>query len=755
MKLKIVLKKSSKNFDLVGCVCWCGPDEVYSAGDNHEITKWNLATGEHSLVAKLPDDFYPTDIKCAYKSANTKQQSNSNDVLAIGSTDGRLMLMSRNGRVEKLVEAHLGAIPSLNWNHEGTDLITGGEDGQLKIWSRSGMLRSTLRQSSCAVHSVAWSSSCDHVLYASDRQLTIKPIQTNVKNLNWKAHEGLILCVDWNHTNNLIISGAEDCKYKIWDSYGRIIYTSSSHEHPITSLSWSPSGHLFVVGAFNLIRLCDKLGWSHSLDKPSSGSLYNLCWSRDGTQVVGGAGGGAVLFARLSDWVHEWQNLEIQVSGAKAIQVRNISNDARDHLEVKDRIINTSIRYKYLIVVTSSKCYVYSVNNWHTPAVEFELKECIVSMIQQSHRYFMLLNSSSINIFSYDGRLVSSPKSTSLNLDPYNRHAVVISDDVLVIRDKLDEKTVYVFETVTGKMTEVMELGLEMSGKASDRKMTVVDRNRDLHIIVVRGAGSPRRVVKVGRVVESLCWHDDRSMFACISESQVIVFVCPSAGFIDRSLMEKAVIVRDASEYGKNPQIQSFHGNNVQLKRGNGSMVSCHVTPYAGMLLECVEASKWEEAVKLCRFVNTEAMWACLAALATNQKNLNTAEVAYAALNEPEKVKFLQHIKQETRKEVQSSELALFSNNVHQAEGILIQSGLIFRAIMLNVNLFQWERALELSLKHKTHIDTVIGHRQQYLNKFGKKETNKYFIQNSEGVKVNWETIKAKMQAEYQNEKSQ
>ena len=33
--------------------------------------------------------------------------------------------------------------------------------------------------------------------------------------LQWKAHEGVILTVDWNPVNNLIVSGAEDCKYKV------------------------------------------------------------------------------------------------------------------------------------------------------------------------------------------------------------------------------------------------------------------------------------------------------------------------------------------------------------------------------------------------------------------------------------------------------------------------------------------------------------------------------------------------------------
>ena len=30
------------------------------------------------------------------------------------------------------------------------------------------------------------------------------------------------------------------------------------------------------MGSFNTLRLCDKIGWSHSLDKPSTGSIYKV-----------------------------------------------------------------------------------------------------------------------------------------------------------------------------------------------------------------------------------------------------------------------------------------------------------------------------------------------------------------------------------------------------------------------------------------------------------------------------------------------
>ncbi len=70
-----------------------------------------------------------------------------------------------------------------------------------------------------------------------------------------------------------------------------------------------------------------------------------------------------------------------------------------------------------------------------------------------------------------------------------------------------------------------------------------------------------------------------------------------------------------------------------------------------------------------------------------------------------------------------------------EAEGVLLQAGLVFRAIKLNIKLFRWERALELALRYKSHVDTVIAHRQRYLQSFGRTEANADFLKYSEGVR--------------------
>ena len=76
------------------------------------------------------------------------------------------------------------------------------------------MLRSTIATSANSVYSAAWGPDSNAVLYCSGKDLHVVPLH-NSKKLGWQAHDSLILKTDWSCVNDLIISGAEDCRYKV------------------------------------------------------------------------------------------------------------------------------------------------------------------------------------------------------------------------------------------------------------------------------------------------------------------------------------------------------------------------------------------------------------------------------------------------------------------------------------------------------------------------------------------------------------
>ena len=60
--------------------------------------------------------------------------------------------------------------------------------------------------------------------------------------------------------------------------------------------------------------------------------------------------------------------------------------------------------------------------------------------------------------------------------------------------------------------------------------------------------------------------------------------------------------------------------------------------------------------------------------------------------HQADKVQFILNIKDIPVKDARNAEMALLCGNPHDAEAILLQAGLIFRAILLNIQLYNWDR---------------------------------------------------------------
>ena len=116
-------------------------------------------------------------------------------------------------------------------------------------------------------------------------------------------------------------------------------------------------------------------------------------------------------------------------------------------------------------------------------------------------------------------------------------------------------------------------------------------------------------------------------------------------------------------------------------------------------------------------------------------------------------MQYILHIKEIPTNEGRNAELALFRRQPYEAEAILLQSQLYYRAIKMWIRLFNWDRALELAVSQRTHVDTVLMHRQRYLGQYGKEETNKHFLQYQSKIEIDEEKIEAKVAAEKQKER--
>ncbi len=190
------------------------------------------------------------------------------------------------------------------------------------------------------------------------------------------------MCCDWSPVNNLVLSCGEDCRYKIWDLYGRLLFASTPIEHVITSVSWAPHGKTFAVGAFNLLKLCDRSGWSSCCETPNTGSLFQISWCPDGTCLAAATGSGEVVFGSIVGRTVTYTTMEASLDESEntsslTVRENSSTNSFVEELDFRDAVIDFSLHQKGLVVVTNYQVFIYSLNQGTlntTPQVE-DLKE--------------------------------------------------------------------------------------------------------------------------------------------------------------------------------------------------------------------------------------------------------------------------------------------------------------------------------------------------------------------------------------------
>lgn len=82
--------------------------------------------------------------------------------------------------------------------------------------------------------------------------------------------------------------------------------------------------------------------WSHFLDKPKVGSVYNISWSADGTQLAGAGATGHVFLANVIERKVSWTTYEATLASRRTVTVAEFTNNTEDRLDFRDRVVKVS-----------------------------------------------------------------------------------------------------------------------------------------------------------------------------------------------------------------------------------------------------------------------------------------------------------------------------------------------------------------------------------------------------------------------------
>uniref|UniRef100_A0A336MI21 CSON001587 protein n=1 Tax=Culicoides sonorensis TaxID=179676 RepID=A0A336MI21_CULSO len=745
MKFKTNLSKEIKNKGTLSSIGWASNEEVYSCTDDHQLYKWSANSRDAVQVAKLPDDFLPSDLHWLLKTAGGAKGS---ETLLISSTDGRFIILNKSARVERSISGHVGVITSIRWSPDGAGLLTSGEDGVIKVWSRSGMLRSTIVQNEGPIRCARWAPNSQSIVYCQGGTISVKALAANSKVVKWKAHDGVIYCLSYG-CNQLIASAGEDCRYKIWDPHGANIFTSSQDDFAITSIDYNLDGDLLAVGGFNMLKLCHPTGWSYSNTRftdDSVGSLFGLTWSTDGTQVSAGSGSGHLIFGYIIEKEMICKNLKATVKSRKTMILEDILTRTSDSLDFSERIIKWELGYGYLVVATATQIQIFAEKYINTPIIIDGKQE--VRIIVLGKKYFLVVDSSSIWIYSYTGRLHLNPRyaGSQAQVSLLSKTCISLGLDYIAVRDTSDHSIIHIFDLLPGatrqdephvikNKTPILELLVCRSGNSENQYLCFIDTNRDLFVVSIP-SGPDFIINKIGTQVISGMWSSESNIYVGLHDACYSVWYCAGEASIDPTLIALTTVTYNTSEFGKNVTIESFEGSYITF-RSSGATFTISIKPYFEALHQFVNDGMWKKALQICRTFNNTVLWATLAATATKQNEIEICEEAYSASIQVDKVNYLQHIKSLPKASPeQMAENSVVNGRTTEAEVILMNNRRIKEAVEFCIRMHRWERALEIAQKYSDgelteHVQTE---RIKYLLALSKDEWIQGFLTLSGGI---------------------
>ena len=653
----------------------------------------------------------------AWSPTSGKDQSSSSETFATGGSDGVVRFVRCNGRVDKTLDAHRGAVTSTRWTNCGGFLLTSGEDGVVKTWSRSGNLHATLAVGDAAVYACAWSPRAavfggdGAVVFGRGNNLRIvstadvgsKEQSAAKKNVPgnevkaWKAHDGVVLSIDWCPAlDGRIVSGGEDRRYKVWDGHGQILFISPARDHAITAVRWSPTGQHFAAGSFDSVWLCARDGWTNGSNDTGVGSAVSLAWARDGSSVAGCGGKPPFVFTgAVVDVEHLWDDIVVSRCGVTKlceVTIHTFRNE-RSALDTVDdgvstytlktgteRVSRLSWRHGILLVVSPKQICLHKSGAWQTPVATVDVSDCVV-FIDQSRTGFAFVTATSdvVHVYTYDGQKVCDLRSDGLFPQSLDENVFSKSPDCVTFVDRSaggDSMTCVDLShsSSNGKQSgdgsgykiphsaKIQAVKLNQVGDASSgfRILAFLDSNKDLWLKRVEfagtaaGGGHASSCVKIKSMVDCFAWSEKCDALVAVSRSQIVAWRCPVVFFTDNDLVGLTTTSKDLVGHGVgNAQtkgmltITRFDGARVTVQNDDGARVTTSLCANSAFFPQLHNhavgekgtAKQWDKAIRLCRFAKDSTLWATLATHAMNVNELETAEIAYAALEQIEKVR--------------------------------------------------------------------------------------------------------------------
>ena len=157
-----------------------------------------------------------------------------------------------------------------------------------------------------------------------------------------------------------------------------------------------------------------------------------------------------MIFGYLVERSLNWGHIEATLTEENRVHVVDMFHEVSHDLDFRDRIVNMSLGFNYLVATSITQCSIYNVLNWDSPAM-FDLKEIPTLIIQGTKNFCLVSQSNGITLYNYSGSTVSSPKYSGLRVEFLNKRFITLGPDVISILDTSNPKIIRSFDVSSGK----------------------------------------------------------------------------------------------------------------------------------------------------------------------------------------------------------------------------------------------------------------------------------------------------------------
>lgn len=228
----------------------------------------------------------------------------SGETLASAGFDRLIYLWNVYGDCENfaVLKGHTGAVMELHFSLDGSTMFTASTDKTLGIWDfETGTRIKKLKGHSSFVNSCFPSRRGPQYIVSGADDCTVKLWDTRKRGCA-QTFQNIyqVTAVSFNDTSDQILSGGIDNEIKVWDlRKNDVLYKMSGHTDTVTCLRLSPDGSFILSNAMdNTVRMwdirpfaplerCLKVftGAQHNFEK----NLIKCSWSPDGLMISSGS----------------------------------------------------------------------------------------------------------------------------------------------------------------------------------------------------------------------------------------------------------------------------------------------------------------------------------------------------------------------------------------------------------------------------------------------------------------------------------